>query len=149
MPTDAGFIVSKYDDRNGNSVRDADEQGLSWEFEWDLNGDNSWRKYVTYDSKNGEGGRVGGLYEGDRVRIREKAKDGWVATTATQVEITVRSGYTTMVSFGNREAKPTVQTGKTAKVLPKTGFDSLSALIAAAGTGALGMYLRRKYGRKE
>lgn len=144
--------MAKFDDRNGNAVRDYNEPGLSWEFEWDYNGDNSWRSYVTYDTKNGEGGRVGGLYEGDRVRIREKAKDGWTPTTATQVEITVHQGFTTYVAFGNQATKPTVeivkptvQAGEKVKALPKTGFDILPMFAAAFGTGATGLYLRRKY----
>ena len=144
---DAAFIVAKYDDKNGNGLREYNELGLSWDFEWDLNGDNNWRAYVTYASKNGEGGRVGGLTEGDRVRVREKAKDGWVATTATQVEFTVHTGYTAYAAFGNRATKPTVQVGKTVKTLPKTGFDTLPLLATALGTGLSGLYLRRKYRR--
>ncbi len=104
--TDAGFRVEKYEDKNSNQTRDDGEQGLAWDFEWDLNGDNNWRAYRT--NGDGSGDRVGGLKEGDKIRVREKGKDGWTATTATQLESTLKIGDTYTFKFGN---KPRTVTG--------------------------------------
>ncbi|HAV15059.1 MAG TPA: hypothetical protein DCX25_01900 [Candidatus Pacebacteria bacterium] len=100
---DAGFLVQKFNDKNNNKARDSGEAGLDWDFEWKLNGDNNFRAYQTYVDKNGEGGRVGGLKDGDKVHIREKSKSGWSATNGTEQTFTVKLGETYVAYFGNRQ----------------------------------------------
>jgi len=111
--------------------------GLSWDFEWDLNGDQNWRSYETYASKNGEGGRVGSLKAGDVVRIREKSKSGWSATTRTEQSVTLEDNHTSVVKFGNRQPTTIAQSTPTptpAPTLPKAGSVLQSAVVFAAGT---------------
>jgi hypothetical protein len=134
---DAGFQVIKFEDKNNNATFDTSEFGLSWNFEWDLNGDNNWRSYVTYASDNGSGGRVGSLADGDRIRVREVVQSGWSATTPTTREITVRQGETVVVRFGNRLVTTTTYTASSAPVvqenLPKAGSTTPSAVLIVAG----------------
>lgn len=125
---DAGFEVEKFKDVNGNGSRDDGEIGLSWEFEWDLNGDNNWRAYVSYADQNGKGGRVGGLHEGDVVRVREKGVDGWVSTTLTTQTTTLRIGQTQLVRFGNKP-KVVVSCNSTCT----TTSDCMSGLVCSSG----------------
>lgn len=101
-PNTAGFILEKYEDTNGNASRDSSEKGLSWNFTWDLNGDANWRDYVAYAEKNGQGGTVGGLKDGDKIRAREADKAGWNATTATEVSFTLKNNEVYVARFGNR-----------------------------------------------
>jgi hypothetical protein len=148
----------KYDDRNGNGYRDndTDEPGLNWEFEWDKcldnnNCTNSWsyqNEYVTYSSSNGEGGRVGGLEDGTRIRIRERSRDGWTATTSTTVEITIHNNETILVRFGNRQTKPQVVVAPVPPKLPETGFDVITHMVGTVMLGSMGLYLRIKTGKK-
>jgi len=134
----------KYRDDNSSGSRDSEEKGLDWDFQWDLNGDNNWRDYKTYADKNGEGGRVGGLHDGDKVRVRELGKSGWVATTATEVSIEIEQGDTRTVRFGNRPTQPTVTESQPPKSLPKTGIDIVAQMVGSVGVGAFGLYLRRR-----
>jgi hypothetical protein len=150
---EGGFIVMKYHDKNGDGSRQSEEPGLDWEFEWDLcrdnnNCDNAWQyqgTYITYASKNGEGGRVGGLKNGDKVRIREKSKTGWIATTATNVILEIHQNETVFARFGNRTTQPTVVTTPPPTSLPKTGVDLMLPFLSSMGLGGLGLYLRRKF----
>ena len=103
IPLDAGFFIQKFNDKNNNKSRDSGEDGLDWDFEWELNSDNNFRTYQTYADKNGEGGRIGELKDGDKVHIREKSKGGWSATNGTEQTFTVKLGETYVAFFGNRQ----------------------------------------------
>lgn len=97
-----GFIVQVYEDKNASGRRDNNEQGQSWDFVWDKNSDENWRSYTTYAEKNGEGGRVGDLQAGDKIRIRVKEKGGWELTTPTEMVLIMASETTKVGYFGVR-----------------------------------------------
>ncbi len=115
---EVGFYVEKYHDLDGDGSRDSDEDGLDWEFEWDLNHDDDWREYITYESRDGRGGNISNLKGDDIVRVREKSKSGWVATSGTEKSITVKDGELTAVRFGNRQppASPQAKASPRAQV---------------------------------
>jgi hypothetical protein len=139
---DAGFQVVKFEDKNNNASFDSNESGLAWTFEWDLNGDNNWRSYVTTSSNGGMGARIGGLSGGDRVRVREVTQSGWTATTPTSREITVNQGDTVVVRFGNQRVAAQASTTtvvdspaspKPIDQLPVAGTGTPSAVLIVAG----------------
>jgi hypothetical protein len=138
----AGFVVEKFDDQDGDGSRDDNEPGLDWEFEWDLNHDENWRDYITYDDKDGRGGEVGGLKDGDIVRVREKGKDGWTATTGTEKTITMEEERIKLVVFGNRREKPEVKKGSVPSELPKTGAPLQAGINLAVSLGTIGLGLK-------
>lgn len=102
-PPGAGFYILKYNDANGDGLKQDTETGLAWDFEWDLNADNNWRAYVVSDATTGKGGNISGLKVGDKVRIKEKGKDGWSSTTPNSHEITLTTTTLVKVEFGNRQ----------------------------------------------
>lgn len=95
-----GFYIRKYFDANGNGSQDDLEHGLTWKYTFDINGDENWREYEVYENKQGEGGIVT-LPVGTEVRIKENAADGWIATTPTEVSLTIRAGENQRMVFGN------------------------------------------------
>lgn len=111
-----GFYIEKYHDIDGDGTRDSNEEGLDWTFEWQLNDDGTWREYVTHADNNGRGGNISHLEDGDKVKIREKLRGGWQATTASQKEITVEDEKLILVVFGNREAVASPQPSGAASV---------------------------------
>lgn len=97
----AGFYIIKYNDKNGDGSRQGGEPGLKWDFEWDVNGNNNWTAYQTDDANDGKGPVITLVTPGDVIRVREKGKDGWSSTTATQKSITIVAAQTSNVEFGN------------------------------------------------
>lgn len=138
-----GFFIRKYHDENGNGHQDTNEKGLSWKFQWDQNADNNWRDYETFENKLGEGGVVS-FPEGTQIRIREKAVDGWSATTASEVTIRIRAGENQLMVFGNWRGKPQVLGTSTVTKLPKTGPLTFAGPIASVAMYAAGMWLKKK-----
>ncbi|HAU98985.1 MAG TPA: hypothetical protein DCW55_02010 [Candidatus Pacebacteria bacterium] len=150
----------KFNDRNANGTWEQtqnanNEEGLEWYFDWKYvhEDNNAWREYRTY-SGTGEGGRIGGLNAGDRIVIRERSRDGWRATTATQVEITLRDNDTIIVRFGNVSTSPTptptptptvpsVEQATPPKQLPKTGTQDVIMIFGAGISTILGAMVRR------
>lgn len=108
--TGIGFIVQVYEDKDVSGRRDNNEQGQSWDFVWDKNGDENWRPYTTYTEKNGEGGRVGELQAGDRIRVRVKEKGGWELTTPTEIALVMATETTKVAYFGVRIPPKVVKT---------------------------------------
>ena len=140
-----GFVIQKFDDQDGDGVNDDTEPGLDWNFEWGIvdNDDvDNWHDYVTYADKDGRGGEIGSLKDGQVVRIREKSKDGWEATTATSKEITIEKNEIKLVVFGNRREKPTAQEGEIPTQLPKTGAPLQMGLSLASILGGLSLGLK-------
>lgn len=116
---------------------------MDWNFEWDLNHDENWRQYTAYANQNGRGGTVGNLHKDDVVRIREKSKDGWKATTNTEVTLTMNKNEIKIAVFGNqRTTKPTPTPVPTPPELPKTGADAVAGLMTAFGFGSLSLGLK-------
>lgn len=140
-----GFFVRKYHDENGNGSQDKDEKGLSWKFEWDKNGDGNWQAYETFADHLGEGGVVT-LPDGTQVRIREKAENGWTATTATEVTLRIKAGENQLMVFGNWKGKPQVLGTTTVKQLPKSGAELELGVIASLAMISAGLYLKRLTG---
>jgi hypothetical protein len=133
-----GFVIEKYNDQDGNASRGSTEPGLSWNFKWDLNHDENWRDYVTYDTQNGRGGTIGNLHDGDVVRVREQSKDGWHSTTNTELTLTMHQNQIQVAVFGNKSNTPELP-----KILPKTGADLQAGLSLALTLGAGGWSLYR------
>ncbi|MEP7166799.1 MAG: hypothetical protein ABI758_02360 [Candidatus Woesebacteria bacterium] len=138
-----GFRIRKYFDENGNGYQDNGEHGLSWKFQWDANGDNNWHDYETFENQLGEGGVVY-LPDEAQVRIREKAVDGWNATTPTEPVIHIKAGDTQLMVFGNWRGKPQVLGTSTITHLPKTGPVALVGPIGSVALYAIGMWMKRK-----
>lgn len=137
-----GFVVEKFDDQDGDGSRDSGEPGLDWEFEWDLNHDERWRSYSARDENNGRGDEIDYLKPGDVVRVREKGKSGWEATTATEKTITVEENRIKVVIFGNRREKPSVTKGDVPEKLPETGANLQMGLGLAGSLTAIGFGLK-------
>ncbi len=98
-----GFIVQVYNDLNANGIRDNNEQGAGWDALWDRNKDESWRPYMTYADKNGEGGRVANLDAGDIIRVRIQGKSGWEVITPTEMQLVMANETTRVAYFGVRQ----------------------------------------------
>jgi len=121
-----GFIIQVYNDKNGTGTRENLEEGLSWDFTWDRNGDEDWRQYVTYAEKNGEGGRVADLNHGDKIRVRIKEKGGWNVVTPKEMYSIMATETTRVVYFGVRvppAPSPTPKV-KASPVVTKGGLGS-------------------------
>ncbi len=122
-----GFIVQVYEDKDASGRRDNNEQGQSWDFIWDKNGDENWRPYSTYSEKNGEGGRVGDLQANDRIRVRVKEKGGWELTTPTEMALVMANETTKVAYFGVRvppKVVKTVATTTTTSIVKKIASPS-------------------------
>jgi hypothetical protein len=159
----AGFFVQKFHDKDGDGARDSGESGLDWEFEWDRNEDENWRKYVTYENNDGKGGTVGDLTPGDKIRVREVGKGGWVATTATEKTLTIEDGRTVSAVFGNRQpgasplpASPLpasspklIAQASPKPELPKSGSTAQTVGLLSIGVLAMGIGIYRFYLRRQ
>ncbi len=95
-----GFFIRKYNDKNGNGKQDTSETGLTWNFQWSQDNGTTWNDYQTDETKLGEGGVVY-LPTDTKVKIREIAKTGWTSTTATNVELTIKTNDNQLMVFGN------------------------------------------------
>ncbi|MBI5151247.1 MAG: hypothetical protein HZA34_01605 [Candidatus Pacebacteria bacterium] len=131
-----GFIIQVYEDKNADGIRNNNEQGQSWEFQWDKNEDEYWRQYITYAEKNGEGGRVSDVAPGDRIRIRVKEKGGWEVTTPKEMK-SVMADETTKVSyFGVRVPPVPSPTVKKSTTVTKTVVDTSTTQYRMLGSKA-------------
>lgn len=158
---EAGFVIEKYHDQDGDGSRDSGEPGLDWSFEWDRNGDESWRDYVTYANSNGRGGNVDNLEPGDVIRIKEMSKSGWEATTNTSKTLTLQEGKRMLAQFGNWQPSSTptptstptpsgtpiayVSPTPTPSVLPEAGSSAQTYGLAGAGMSVVAFGLYRWY----
>lgn len=132
-----GFIVQVYEDKDASGRRDNNEQGQSWDFVWDKNGDENWRTYATYAEKNGEGGRVGDLEAGDRIRVRVKEKGGWELTTPTEMALVMATETTKVAYFGVRiPPKAVIKTTSVVAPIVKKIASSTPASSPALGAKA-------------
>jgi len=95
------FKIFKYNDENHDGDHDDDEEGLSWDFEYQIN-DGDWQEYSTRWWRGGWGGEVEVECD-DRVEIKEVAREGWVPTTSTRIDFNAPDNETREVYFGNRE----------------------------------------------
>ncbi len=138
-----GFFIRKYNDRNGSGYQDSGEEGLSWKFQWDSNGDGNWHDYDTFADHLGEGGVVY-LPVDTQVRIREKSKDGWTATTVTEVMIHIRANDNQLMVFGNWQGKPQVLGITTPVSTPKTGADLWIGALTSLSAAGIGFYLKKR-----
>lgn len=90
----------KFDDKNGNGVKDPEDTGISgWTMNLDKDADGSIDQTATTDAS--------GIYtfttlSAGTYRIRELAEPGWSQTTTNPTDITVTNGETiTDIDFGN------------------------------------------------
>lgn len=92
----------KFNDLNGNGVKDANEPGLSgWTIELDKDADGSVDSTTVTDVSGNYTftGLTYGTY-----RIREQGQAGWIQTTANPADKLIQSGTNvTGVDFGNRQ----------------------------------------------
>ncbi len=123
-----GFIVQVYNDLNANGIRDNNEQGAGWDVLWDRNKDESWRPYMTYADKNGEGGRIANLDAGDIIRVRIQGKGGWEVITPTEMQQVMANETTRVAYFGVR------QVGAKSTATPKA---SVQPAITKGGLGGV------------
>lgn len=146
VPGTTGFVISKFEDVDGDGGRDDGEKGLTWEFEWEKNGDGNWRQYVTDANNDGYGETMKGFNDNDTIKIREKGRDSWKATTPTEVSLTLRKDQVMHARFGNQPQKPgIVTTTPNPTQLPATGSQEVGMIVMAIGTFMTGLGLKKKY----
>lgn len=139
-----GFYITKYEDKDGDATRDSDENGLSWEFEWMKDNDGVWHAYTTAQNDDGKGTIVDGFNDSQTVTIREKMKEGWKATTGTQVTVQMERGQTKHIMFGNQPLKPTVVQHGVPQQLPKTGSEHIGFIMISLGLLTTGYGLQAR-----
>jgi uncharacterized surface anchored protein len=98
-PCPGSIKIYKYNDKNGNGKKDWGESYLSgWVFTvtdsqgntW--SGTTNWYGYVT----------ISNLAPGEYT-VTETPKAGWICTTGNPIKVTVVSGKTQIVYFGNKK----------------------------------------------
>lgn len=109
IPGRAAIVIEKFNDVNGNKVRDANEAKLpNWQFQLRLNGSTTVLQSVA-TNQNGLAVFDGNLQPGT-YQVCELQKDHWFATTqvggATCQTATVGAGQLVQLSFGNRFIPP-------------------------------------------
>lgn len=98
-PDRGGFFIRTFFDLNGDGYQQVQEPGLTWQYKWMSNNDNTWHDYATFAENGGEGGIVS-LPVGTLVTIKELPLSGWVATNPTQPTTTIVAGETKSMVFG-------------------------------------------------
>jgi len=104
--TNASIIGFKFNDLNGNGLRDGDEPGLGG-FNFRLN-------TGVVVTSNPDGSFVFPNLPPGEYTIVEESKEGWLSTTPNPITVVVGSSNVS-VSFGNRQAP------RIANVLPRVG----------------------------
>jgi hypothetical protein len=103
-PGRGSILVVKFHDVNGNGQWDGNEPGISGVTISLSSGQTA--------TTNGEGKFFFSNLATGNVTVSEVVPSGWFATTATSVTVTVHSGQTTQVNFGNRRVVSVTQTPK-------------------------------------
>lgn len=98
--TENELCILKFEDRNGDGVRNGDEPGLpGWEFRVTGNG-----RTITVTTE--DTGRVCRTLPGTTYIIEEQPRPGWSATTPSKLTFTLRPSSIGGVQFGNRRVQP-------------------------------------------
>ncbi|MFC1649620.1 PKD domain-containing protein [Patescibacteria group bacterium] len=105
-----GYLKAcKFHDTNGNGKKDSGEEGLIWDFKYQVNG-GDWIDYKTavnkwkvWDWKYQGCGEKVQLKPGDKVRVKESSKDGWIHTTPDDIVFHILKDETVVKWFGNKK----------------------------------------------
>ena len=133
QPERGSLKIFKFEDSNGDAALTDGEKGLSG-FEFTIKG-NGIEKTVTTGS---DGVVVVGDLEPGTYTVSETIPAGWRITTDNNIKVTVKSGETTEVRFGNKQVGKVL--GKITQ-LPDTGPGLILVLLGASVPA--GIYLRR------
>jgi len=136
------FMLCKFEDKNGNGIQDNDENGLSWQFNYSVNGapQISYQTTVTWwQFWNKQGcGPVITLPGGSSVQAQEADVQGWTHTTSNQMTFTIPVNSLVVEKFGNQQTvtpTPTPTPTATPTTLPSSPTSSCSALSATTTSG--------------
>ena len=89
------LIITKFEDKNGNGQRDADEAVIpGWEFV--MSGP------MSFTEKTGQDGTIVQDVKPGYYTIRESSRQGWTSTTGAEKSISLSPGDLKQVDFGNK-----------------------------------------------
>ncbi|MDD5693154.1 MAG: SpaA isopeptide-forming pilin-related protein [Patescibacteria group bacterium] len=135
------IVARKYEDANGNAIRDKDELWLQgWKIR--LTGDKLTRDFVT----NGEGEVTFKDLESGVYTVSEETQGGWKNITPTSQRVNInKENPTSYIEFGNQQIPTTPTTiiqGVTS--LPVSGpIEVIAGTLATIGIGSAGVMYRR------